>query len=303
MAALLAGDRLYGKHDEQIRTLIKEKDKLVEMGLETTFVNCVKLLDSEIRRLKEPECHVLGGQYKADKKMVKVYIPVQEYPDGNLIGRLIGKKGSTIQKIQTETCTRITIMDKGRECRGRGRIQKLGYLARLRRSGRYGGLLGNISDDDSDDDTLTDDEDKNSTFLTIVPDFISEDYQKINDCLVKATAAVKRAMLPELPPDAPCWTRAVDEQVSDAAGQGTEDKDDGGVSTKSKSPENKSGTTFHYEQDAKILLNRLHEMWKEGEMCDVVLDLGTEQIPAHRVVLSSLSPYFKTLLATIDYSL
>ncbi|XP_070573042.1 kelch-like protein 3 isoform X1 [Ptychodera flava] len=39
-------------------------------------------------------------------------------------------------------------------------------------------------------------------------------------------------------------------------------------------------------------------MWKNSEMCDVVLDIGTEQIPAHRVVLASLSPFFQTLFST-----
>ncbi|XP_077996353.1 uncharacterized protein LOC144449654, partial [Glandiceps talaboti] len=38
--------------------------------------------------------------------------------------------------------------------------------------------------------------------------------------------------------------------------------------------------------------------WRNEEMCDVVLDIGGEQIPAHRIILASLSPYFKTLFSS-----
>ncbi|XP_070573044.1 uncharacterized protein [Ptychodera flava] len=169
MAAQVVGN-LYGKNEVKIRDLIKEKDKIVEMGLDTTFVNSIRLLDAEISRLKEPECQVIGAQYNPDRTMVKIYVPVDDYPHDNLIGRLIGKKGCTIQEIQNDTYTRITIIERGREC-VRRRAMPASYQ---------------VSHDISY-------EDRNASYVTIEPAFISKNNKDIQRCLIKATERVKRA--------------------------------------------------------------------------------------------------------------
>lgn len=49
---------------------------------------------------------------------------------------------------------------------------------------------------------------------------------------------------------------------------------------------------------AGVLLSEMHRLWLEGELCDVNLSVENSVIPAHRIVLSALSPYFKAMFCS-----
>lgn len=73
-----------------------ERHALVELGMKT----------------------ILGFRPPADYKRPsalteKLYIPQQDYPDINFIGLLIGPRGNTLKKMESETGTKISIRGKG----------------------------------------------------------------------------------------------------------------------------------------------------------------------------------------------
>jgi len=53
------------------------------------------------------------SDWKPPKIEKKIYVPVDEYPDYNFFGLIIGPRGTTIKRLQKETNTRIAIRGKG----------------------------------------------------------------------------------------------------------------------------------------------------------------------------------------------
>jgi len=53
------------------------------------------------------------ADWKRPKIEKKIYVPVDEYPDYNFFGLIIGPGGTTIKRLQKETSTRIAIRGKG----------------------------------------------------------------------------------------------------------------------------------------------------------------------------------------------
>jgi len=53
--------------------------------------------------------------------MDKVYIPVKEFPEINFIGLLIGPRGNTLKKMETESGAKISIRGKGSVKEGKSR--------------------------------------------------------------------------------------------------------------------------------------------------------------------------------------
>ncbi|CAF1190894.1 unnamed protein product [Adineta steineri] len=49
------------------------------------------------------------------------------------------------------------------------------------------------------------------------------------------------------------------------------------------------------DKHAKFLLENLNLLRQQKELCDVILILGQNKIPAHRAILSACSPYFKAM--------
>jgi splicing factor 1 len=57
------------------------------------------------------------------KKTMKIYIPVQKYPDYNFIGLIIGPRGMTQKQLEKESGARILIRGKGSVKEGRANNQ------------------------------------------------------------------------------------------------------------------------------------------------------------------------------------
>lgn len=49
---------------------------------------------------------------------------------------------------------------------------------------------------------------------------------------------------------------------------------------------------------SKTLLSEIYQLWLDRELCDVNLSVEGVVIPAHRVVLAALSPYFKAMFCS-----
>nr|XP_018670868.1 KH domain-containing, RNA-binding, signal transduction-associated protein 1 [Ciona intestinalis] len=100
--------------------LMAEKD-----SIDPSFVHAVRLISSEIEKIKNPPPPAKPSNNSNDPKMFNIYddkypkvecnirIPVNEFPRVNFIGRLIGPGGSTLKGIQEVTNTRIAILGKG----------------------------------------------------------------------------------------------------------------------------------------------------------------------------------------------
>ena len=43
------------------------------------------------------------------------------------------------------------------------------------------------------------------------------------------------------------------------------------------------------------LSHNMRDLWRKSELCDVTLVADGVELPAHRLVLASVSPYFRTL--------
>lgn len=59
-----------------------------------------------------------GGPQKLERR---IYFPVEEYPDYNFMGRIIGPRGNTHRRLEAQTGCRISIRGKGSVKEGRGR--------------------------------------------------------------------------------------------------------------------------------------------------------------------------------------
>lgn len=67
--------------------------------------------------------YVPPADYKplGEKKLEKLYIPIQDYPDYNFIGLIIGPRGNTQKRLESETGAKICIRGKGSVKEGRNR--------------------------------------------------------------------------------------------------------------------------------------------------------------------------------------
>ncbi|KAJ3285914.1 hypothetical protein HK104_009248, partial [Borealophlyctis nickersoniae] len=103
---------IYGADGKRINTreyryrkkLEDERHKLVEEGIR------------KVPGFKPP------ADYKKPTKMSdKLYIPVKDYPEINFIGQLIGPRGTTLKRIESESGAKISIRGKGSVKEGKSR--------------------------------------------------------------------------------------------------------------------------------------------------------------------------------------
>ncbi|KAJ3054139.1 hypothetical protein HK097_002569 [Rhizophlyctis rosea] len=87
-----------------------------------------KKLEDERHKLVEEGMRKVPGfrppaDYKRPTKMSdKLYIPVKDYPEINFIGQLIGPRGTTLKRIESESGAKISIRGKGSVKEGKSRL-------------------------------------------------------------------------------------------------------------------------------------------------------------------------------------
>ncbi|KAH9237020.1 hypothetical protein K456DRAFT_1488703 [Colletotrichum gloeosporioides 23] len=102
----------YDNHGRRINTreyryrkrLEDERHKLIEKAMKTI-----------------PNYHPPQDYRRPTKTQEKVYVPVNDYPEINFIGLLIGPRGNTLKKMETESGAKIAIRGKGSVKEGKGR--------------------------------------------------------------------------------------------------------------------------------------------------------------------------------------
>ena len=95
-----------------------------------------KRLEDERHRLVEgamrwiPDFRPPSDYRRPIKTQEKIYLPVNDYPEINFIGLLIGPRGNTLKKMETESGAKIAIRGKGsvKEGKGRSDAVQLGNL-------------------------------------------------------------------------------------------------------------------------------------------------------------------------------
>ncbi|KAF1829649.1 hypothetical protein BDW02DRAFT_583520 [Decorospora gaudefroyi] len=78
-----------------------------------------KLVEKAMKTL--PNYHPPADYRRPTKTQEKVYVPVNDYPEINFIGLLIGPRGNTLKKMETESGAKIAIRGKGSVKEGKGR--------------------------------------------------------------------------------------------------------------------------------------------------------------------------------------
>ncbi|KJZ77235.1 Branchpoint-bridging protein [Hirsutella minnesotensis 3608] len=102
----------YDNHGRRINTreyryrkrLEDERHKLIERAMKTI-----------------PNYHPPQDYRRPTKTQEKVYVPVNDYPEINFIGLLIGPRGNTLKKMEAESGAKIAIRGKGSVKEGKGR--------------------------------------------------------------------------------------------------------------------------------------------------------------------------------------
>lgn len=91
-----SGNRINSRESRAIDTLEKERHTLVELA-----VTSVKNYDPP------------SDYKKAGKTTEKLYIPVQEHPEINFVGLLLGPRGNTLRQLQEDSGAKLAIRGKG----------------------------------------------------------------------------------------------------------------------------------------------------------------------------------------------
>ncbi|KAK6331172.1 Branchpoint-bridging protein [Orbilia brochopaga] len=86
-----------------------------------------KRLEDERHKLVEkamkaiPNYHPPSDYRRPTKTQEKIYVPVNDYPEINFIGLLIGPRGNTLKKMESQSGAKIAIRGKGSVKEGKGR--------------------------------------------------------------------------------------------------------------------------------------------------------------------------------------
>ncbi|KAJ4527954.1 hypothetical protein HRR83_000706 [Exophiala dermatitidis] len=98
------GRRVNTREFRYRKRLEDERHKLVEKAMKTI-----------------PNYHPPSDYRRPTKTQEKVYVPVNDYPEINFIGLLIGPRGNTLKKMESESGAKIAIRGKGSVKEGKGR--------------------------------------------------------------------------------------------------------------------------------------------------------------------------------------
>jgi hypothetical protein len=66
-------------------------------------------------------------------------------------------------------------------------------------------------------------------------------------------------------------------------------------STSTTQVQNTTRTMYASEKQAQNALNAMNQMRRDDELCDVVLVVGSNKMPCHRIVLAANSQYFRVM--------
>ncbi|EEP82647.1 hypothetical protein UREG_07512 [Uncinocarpus reesii 1704] len=98
------GRRVNTRENRYRKRLEDERHKLIEKAMKVI-----------------PNYHPPSDYRRPTKTQEKVYVPVNDYPEINFIGLLIGPRGNTLKKMETESGAKIAIRGKGSVKEGKGR--------------------------------------------------------------------------------------------------------------------------------------------------------------------------------------
>ncbi|KIW25377.1 branchpoint-bridging protein [Cladophialophora immunda] len=98
------GRRVNTREFRYRKRLEEERHKLIEKAMKTI-----------------PNYHPPSDYRRPTKTQEKVYVPVNDYPEINFIGLLIGPRGNTLKKMESESGAKIAIRGKGSVKEGKGR--------------------------------------------------------------------------------------------------------------------------------------------------------------------------------------
>ncbi|KAI1715340.1 homodimerization region of STAR domain protein [Ditylenchus destructor] len=126
---------------EYLQGLMREKEQLAMVA--GSFPNLERLLDEEIDRVRKTalKCEFSNNskpklpEAVGEKVMLqdKVFVPIDDYPDYNFIGRILGPRGMTTKHLEFDTGCKIMIRGKGsmkdadkeEMCRGKSSYEHL----------------------------------------------------------------------------------------------------------------------------------------------------------------------------------
>ncbi|EFW20339.1 hypothetical protein D8B26_003265 [Coccidioides posadasii str. Silveira] len=98
------GRRVNTRENRYRKRLEDERHKLIEKAMKVI-----------------PNYHPPSDYRRPTKTQEKVYVPVNDYPEINFIGLLIGPRGNTLKKMEAESGAKIAIRGKGSVKEGKGR--------------------------------------------------------------------------------------------------------------------------------------------------------------------------------------
>ncbi|WEW55218.1 hypothetical protein PRK78_000647 [Emydomyces testavorans] len=98
------GRRVNTRENRYRKRLEDERHKLIEKAMKVI-----------------PNYHPPSDYRRPTKTQEKVYVPVNDYPEINFIGLLIGPRGNTLKKMESESGAKIAIRGKGSVKEGKGR--------------------------------------------------------------------------------------------------------------------------------------------------------------------------------------
>ncbi|XP_017491480.1 PREDICTED: protein held out wings-like, partial [Rhagoletis zephyria] len=106
---------------EYLQQLLKDRARLT--AFPGTFIHAERLLDAEIARIRSSLFQLNSDEKKplvlpepdgpTIMRTEKVYVPVDEHPDFNFVGRILGPRGMTAKQLELETGCKIMVRGKG----------------------------------------------------------------------------------------------------------------------------------------------------------------------------------------------
>lgn len=106
---------------DYLAQLLKDRKQL--SAFPNVFIHIERLLDEEINKVRGNLFQINGVEKKpltlpeadgpAVSRQEKVYVPVEEHPEYNFVGRILGPRGMTAKQLEQETGCKIMVRGRG----------------------------------------------------------------------------------------------------------------------------------------------------------------------------------------------